>query len=379
MAIIERAEVVCLTISSKAWTPLLSLNGIGIELGEIVFILENTLLTSQSITMYGTATLKAVTESIQLILSCDLNTKGPVEVAFAVSRTDSLQSLSGALGFEAIMSSAMLFSWSPLSSLPKTSDLVVVFTQLSKQTDHYTISRISATTSSDDWTSFLPSSFPLKKLLPTINLEVSLDVLYLLLPKRRAVGVSIALELQSVAGKTIILGFAAHPLGAFGDYEHRLYVNSLDSGISIADITSALGVSGDVDVMQAAGSPVSQLLNNVRIRFFSAAVEKKRDQYEFSDWSLDLAMNQLEILEDILPLSDVSVDPECVGSVLTGGLMGSIQIESTVLKCKHSWSYLASSSRGSGHQEVWWITRNGEREKYARIVAASESTALMLG
>jgi hypothetical protein len=194
MAIIERAEVVCLSISSKAWTPLLSLNGIGIELGEIVFILENTLLTSQSITMYGTATLKAVTESIQLTLSCDLNTKGPIEVAFAVSSTESLQSLSGALGFEAIMSSTMPFSGSPLSSLSKTSELVVVFTNFPNRRTT-TLSRISATTSSDDWKSFLLSSFPLKKLVPTTNLEVSLDVLYPLLPKQRTVGVSVALGL----------------------------------------------------------------------------------------------------------------------------------------------------------------------------------------
>ncbi|KAF4332674.1 hypothetical protein FBEOM_13525 [Fusarium beomiforme] len=338
MAIVKEARIVCITTNSDTWKPSLALDGMDIELGEIGFLVENTLLCTQSIAIYGTTVLSVHgKESIKLTLSCDLNNQGSVEATFALSGNESLDTLSGAIGSNGLMTATVPFSGSSLSDLSQISEIALTFTQSSKHTAHYMLSKISASTSFDDWKNYLPSEFPLKSISQITNLGVSLEILSPLLPEQRVVGAIVALELQIDSGnsskQSLDIQFSAHPLGAFGSYDYRLSAHTPASGLSIADIASGMGVDGVVDSLTAAGSLFAQLLEDVHIQSFSVAIEETNKLYTFTDWSLKLIVDELEIVEDILFLTDVAMDLQFIGAYVTGDLAGTLQIDSSLLDC----------------------------------------------
>lgn len=344
LPVIKQAQVVCLT-PADTWTSLVNLGGIQIVVEQVGFVLENALLSSQRISMHGSAVFKTQSSNekdVRLLLSCQLDMSGKVEVAFSVSGTDSLDTLSSMLlppaSPSSITSAQVPFRNSPLSTLSKTSQLAITFTQSTGHTADYTLSKVSASTSFSGWKSFLPAEFPISNLVSVTDVAVALDILDPLEPLQRAVGASVALELkigaQQATQKVVRLGFAANPLGSFGDYEYRLAASASDSGLSIADIAAGLGLSGVTESLTAAGSLIGQLLTEVHIRQFSVAVEKTNDTWSFANWSLDIWINNFVIIENTFSLSDVSVALENINGNLSCDLAGSLQIALINLECK---------------------------------------------
>lgn len=267
---------------------------------------------------------------------------GKVEATFSISGTDSLDALSSLLlppaSPSSITSAQVPFRNSPLSTLSKTSQLAITFTQSTGHKEDYTLSKVSASTSFSDWKSFLPAEFPISNLVSVTDVAVALDILDPLDPLQRAVGASVALELnigaQKATQKIVRLGFAANPLGSFGDYEYRLAASASDSGLSIADIAAGLGLSGVTESLTAAGSLIGQLVTEVRIRQFSVAVEKTNDTWGFADWSLDIWINNFVIIENTFSVSDVSVALGNINGNLSCDLAGSIRIALINLECE---------------------------------------------
>lgn len=72
MPVIKQAQVVCLT-PADTWTSLVDLGGIQIVVEQVRFVLENTLLSSQRISMHGSAVFKTQSSNakgVRLLLSC---------------------------------------------------------------------------------------------------------------------------------------------------------------------------------------------------------------------------------------------------------------------------------------------------------------------
>ncbi|KAL2694790.1 hypothetical protein Neosp_001377 [[Neocosmospora] mangrovei] len=338
---VKRARVVCLT-PADTWKSLFNLGGIEITLGEIGILMEDALLPSQTISLYGSAMFKTSLpqeNGVKLALSCQLNMDGDVQIDFSISGTDSLDTLSSLLKSDSGLTNAQVpFRNGPLSTLASTSKLAITFTQSTNHLADYRLSKISASTRFSDWKDFLPAEFPINNLVSVTDVGIALEILNPLDSVQRAVGASVALQFRVGSDKTtqkiVRLGFAANPLGSFGDYEYRLAAFASDSGLSIADIATAIGITGVEEALTAAGSLVSQLLTEVRIRCFSVAVEKRDDVWKFTDWSLDVGIDRFVIIQDVFSLSNVSVSLENSNGLLMGDLSGSIQIATISLQCK---------------------------------------------
>ncbi|KAM6536359.1 hypothetical protein FALCPG4_002367 [Fusarium falciforme] len=341
--VVKRAQVVCLT-SADTWKSLFDFGGIEIVLGEVGILLEDALLPSQTITLYGSAVFKTSApeaDGVKLALSCELNMEGDVQFEFSISGTDSLDKLSSLLKPDSGLTNAQVpFRNGPLSTLANTSKLAMTFKQSTDHIADYKISKISASTRFSDWKDFLPTEFPITNLVSATDVGIALEIQNPLDSAQRAVGASVALELKvgsdNNTQKIVRLGFAANPLGSFGDYEYRLAVFAPDSGLSLADIIAAMGLVGVTEALFAAGPLVSQPAAEVHIRSFSVAVEKRDDAWKFADWSLDVGFDTFVIFRDVFSLSNVSLTLENSNGVLMGDLSGSIQIATIALECKMS-------------------------------------------
>ncbi|KAF5676196.1 hypothetical protein FHETE_2323 [Fusarium heterosporum] len=329
VAIVKQAQIICDPTASGTWKPSLALDGIDIEVRDIGFLVKNTLLSTQSVAVYGTAVLNVKDkESIQLSLSCDLNSKGAVEATFTLTGTESLETLSGAIGSDGLMKTTVPYFESSLSDLSQISDFALTFTQSSKHTADYMLSKIAASTSFDEWMDFLPSSFPTKDVS---QVAVSIEILNPLLSEQRAVGVIVALDLPIDSGnatkQSLDLELSAHPLGAFGCHEYRLSAHGPDSGLTIAEITSAMGVTGVEESLATLGSLISQLMEDFHIVSFSVGIEEA-DKKETDKTDADKTE-----ANKTYAVADWSLRLTCVAGSVTGDLDGTLQIESSLLEC----------------------------------------------
>nr|RBQ91795.1 hypothetical protein FVER53263_12463 [Fusarium verticillioides] len=176
--------------------------------------------------------------------------------------------------------------------------------------DTYHLDDIWVRTESSDWKNFLPTTGNFKNVTSEVFVRV-LDPLHLE-TSRIATSVKISMPLPSNSERNIAAQFDAIPLARAGDYDYRFQITSVDYGVTVHDIVSAIGLDNVSETIQAL--PVLDHVSEaVEVQEAGFSIVRADSKWEFREWDFELRIAFFDLIPESLSLVDTVIRVEWYG------------------------------------------------------------------
>lgn len=310
--------------------------GFAVKLKEAYIDIQNPRLANENVVFSATVGFSAPGGSeieLQMAVAPAPTTEGTVDACFYVggTRVKSLDDLTGILLGGETASKKMDNVTVPFSNDGATTDKKGVTLDklplspgsfgfvLQQQPREFAagkvrLTRIFASAELTGWKDILPEGFPSLDFIK--NVDVQVDVLNPLDDEMRRVRVDVGFDLElSVSKKDVHATLSAIPLAYRGDYEYRIDIDAESMGLSLAEITSAIGLGQVVSNVSEEVPFLKNLLEGVFVRHLSMGLVEEGGKWSFGDWSIRVWLPQLEMVCGVV-FSNVNITLQDFGSSL---------------------------------------------------------------
>ncbi|KAJ8110116.1 hypothetical protein OPT61_g6955 [Boeremia exigua] len=305
------------TMDSSIFPSSFEFAGLKPEVEQVFILMKDMAYPTQAITLAGSVTIASGTDGLRLSMTCQLSSQPPV-MSFEVSSLSKYKSLTqlgavlGAFRFDDVKNLNVPVlkpeNNKPISldSLPDGSSVGFTIRERLSKTDRFELSSVFISIDSKDWLDYLPSTFNSSG----VNAKTKITVLRPTQPNR-AVRAQVDFEFKVDATRKLDVGFLADPLDYPGDYDYRLSINCV-GGITLDEITKALGFSLLESDMISAVPLVANIISKVGVERFVAAVDNvTRSVHE---WSIDVVLKEpLELIPGMFTLYNAKVNVQQLG------------------------------------------------------------------
>lgn len=325
---IEQARIECdLSGSSDGLRTAISLGPFSVTLKSLRIEIENARLAEEVVTLIGIVKFAAAGhDGVELKMSVILSSRtNDISTYFLVSGATSLNELTRVLGKseEGLKDVSVPFSKAKdqqndqrLEKLKLTAGTLgfVLRQPLSHTTDMF-LDRLFFSTDLNGWREYLPSDFP----SVFKNIEVQVDVVGPFEDRRRKVRVDVTfdleLRLKDESTRDVAVTLSAVPLVLKGDYEYRLEIETSNTGMSLSEISQAIGIEDAVSSVSQQVPLLDSAMNRLFVREISIGLVEEGGMWRFGDWSVQVWLPHLVLIPNVLSLGNVDLVIRNFGTV----------------------------------------------------------------